>query len=164
MVSLTRKKPKLFIGVDPGTSGGIAAISKEYAPVELVKMPATETDIVDWFLQRTTTYQCRAYIELVGGFMGEGGKNKASAHTMFKFGQNYGVLRAAMICAGIPFKTVPPRIWQKGVGVTGRKKTEFKSQFKNRLKSRAQELFPGIKITLNTSDALLIAYYGLYVS
>ena len=46
-----------------------------------------------------------------------------------------------------------PQVWQKALGcMTGGDK--------NVTKRRAQELFPGHKITHATADALLIAHYG----
>ena len=38
-------------------------------------------------------------------------------------------------------------------------KTESKTEWKNRLKGMAQQLYPDLKVTLATADALLIATY-----
>jgi Holliday junction resolvasome RuvABC endonuclease subunit len=84
---------------------------------------------------------------------------KQGVSSTFKFGVGYGGLRMALIAASIPFEEVTPRTWQKALGVVVRKKTETKTQFKNRLKAKAQQLFPRESITLKTADALLIAEY-----
>jgi hypothetical protein len=83
---------------------------------------------------------------------------------MFNFGWNYGSLRMAMIASGLPFEDVPPQVWQKALKIPSRKKEgrqykETKAAFKNRLKAKAQQLFPRVYITLATCDALLIAEY-----
>jgi hypothetical protein len=78
---------------------------------------------------------------------------------MFNFGANYGALRMALTAAGIPFEEVVPGVWQRGLNIPPRKKTEGKTAWKNRLKAKAQQLFPSVKITLATADALLIAEF-----
>jgi hypothetical protein len=90
----------------------------------------------------------------------------------------------ALIAAGIRFEDVPPQKWQKALGIAPRKsgKTkmvssaddpkvpflctelrevggESKTVFKNRLKAKAQQLFPEQKVTLATADALLLLEY-----
>jgi hypothetical protein len=59
----------------------------------------------------------------------------------------------ALTAAGIPFERVRPQVWQKAMScMTGGDK--------NVSKRKAQELFPAIKCTHATSDALLIAEFG----
>lgn len=147
---------KIYIGVDPGASGGMAVLRESGA--EAVAMPDTEFDIWDWFstLRLTGDDIPFAVIEKVGGFI-QGSPQPGSA--MFKFGASYGGLRMALVAAGIPFEEVTPQAWQKALGIAKRKSNESKSQFKNRLKARAQQLFPDYKITLATCDALLLAEY-----
>lgn len=111
-----------------------------------------------------------AIIEKVGGFMGgteEGGgdnpgkrKNIASGHTMFTFGASFGALRMCLIAAEIPYEEVLPRVWQRGLGIPARTKSEDRVQYKRRLKEVAQGLFPRQVITLATSDAILIAEFN----
>jgi hypothetical protein len=59
------------------------------------------------------------------------------------------------------FDEVTARSWQKALEILPRKKAEGNSQWKNRLKGKAQQLFPNIasQITLLTTDALLIAEF-----
>ena len=121
-------------------------------------MPPTLTDVWKWF-QEVVGFPSDLFtvIEKVGGYVGGSGGNIGSA--MFRFGESSGALKAFLIAAGIPYEEVTPGVWQKGVGVTCRKKTESKTQWKNRLKSRAQALYPSLQVTLATADALLIATY-----
>jgi hypothetical protein len=59
----------------------------------------------------------------------------------------------ALTAAGIPFERVRPQAWQKAMGCMSKGD-------KNITKRKAQELFPQIKVTHATADALLIATYG----
>lgn len=159
-----------YIGIDPGKSGGIAVLSGR--KVELYCMPHTEADV--WHLfkniahrytlygsnRQAFTIRVTAVIEQVHGYMPGSGTNMGAP--MFTFGMSYGGLRMALIGCGIPFTEAGPVKWQRAMGVPPRKKTESKQQYKNRLKARAQQLFPreGVKVTLDTCDALLIAEYN----
>lgn len=157
------EQSRIFIGIDPGISGGLAQLDNLGPSTS--PMPPTEKDIWDWF-QKATGFtdlygnrkqgDCFAIIEKVNGYVGDGG-NPGGA--MFKFGASYGGLRMALVAAGIPFEEVTPQAWQKALGIPKRKKEESKTQWKNRLKSKAQQLFPSEKVTLATADALLIAEY-----
>ena len=140
------------IGIDPGKNGGIAWITDGKACVE--KMPDTLQDLWELVqdIQRANVIwpdkaPCRAYIEQVASSPQMGVKSA------FSFGQGFGRLEMALTAAGIPFERVRPQVWQKSLGcMTGGNK--------NVTKRRAQELFPGHKITHATADALLIAHYG----
>lgn len=143
---------KYFLGLDPGQSGGWAAVSNDGEVLGPTKMPRTEMDI--WCGLSVVAQYCRvATIEKVHSMPGQG------VSSTFKFGMGYGGLRMALIGNQIPFDEITPRAWQKFLGITSRAKTESKTEFKNRLKAKAQQLFPSVKITLAVSDALLIAEY-----
>lgn len=159
-----------YIGVDPGATGGLAVVSElgDKVTVTSVKMPDSERETLGWFqlltfCGRTDRITYTALIEKVGGFMGKkseegNGFNKASGHTMFTFGWGYGNLRTSMLACGIPFEEVVPITWQKEF-VPKKPKGDSKSDHKNRLKAVAQQLYPDQKVTLATSDAILIATY-----
>ena len=146
-----------YIGIDPGMSGGLAKIYP--SGVSADSMPKTEHDIWDWF---DIGGSKMAIIEKVGGYVGGGegdkGGGRANGSAMFKFGTSYGGLRMALIAAGIPFEEIAPQTWQKALKIT-KAKDEAKTQWKNRLKARAQQLFPQLTVTLATADAILIACY-----
>lgn len=144
----------IYLGIDPGASGGLAFVTQN--DQEAVSMPATERDVFQWMAGwKNNPPIAFAMIEKVGGFIGIPHPGSA----MFKFGASYGGLRMALVAAGIPFDEVTPQRWQKALGVSPRKKTESKGQFKNRLKSKAQQLFPKLGVTLKTCDAILLAEY-----
>jgi len=145
-----------IIGIDPGKGGGIAWISDGKPCVE--KMPETLQDL--WELIDAIAYgssglpphqnvgNCaKAYIESVHSSPQMGVKSA------FTFGNGFGHLEMALTAAGIPFERVSPQRWQKAMGC-------MTKGDKNVSKRRAQELFPALKVTHATADALLIAYYG----
>ena len=140
------------IGIDPGKNGGIAWTHEDGPRVE--KMPETLQDLWDLVCHITNDSamiyrhtEFRAYIEQVSSSPQMGVKSA------FTFGNGFGHLEMALTAAGIPFERVRPQVWQKAMHcMTGGDK--------NVSKRRAQELFPSMKITHATADALLIAYYG----
>lgn len=146
----------IYIGIDPGKSGGIAMIDSSdpllIKQSQATKMPETETDLFD-LVKRLKSDNCFCMLEKVHSMPAQGVKS------VWTFAQNYGSIRMALIAARIPFETVTPQTWQKYLGIVKRGKEESKTKFKNRLKAKAQELFPELKITLAIADALLIAEY-----
>lgn len=136
---------KYTIGIDPGASGGIAIINKQGTPLAW-KMPDTERDVWDMIkgLSKWEDETPIAAIEAVHAMPKQG------VTSTFTFGMGYGGLRMALIAAGIPFRDVQPRAWQKAIGcLTGGDK--------NVSKRMAQQLFPDLKVTHAIADALLIA-------
>jgi hypothetical protein len=151
---------QLVIGIDPGQSGAIAAISlynhKVYA---LEKMPPTETDIYDliYSLRHETVF---AVIEKVHAMPKQG------VSSTFKFGVGYGGLRMACIAAGIVLHEATPQVWQKLLGIPVRnvKKGETKNAHKTKMRAKAQQWFPTAKVVKDTADALLIAEYAFRIA
>lgn len=163
-IAALHTKPLIFLGIDPGANGGMACIAP--GDISLTSMPVTEKEIWQWIRwYDRSTRDVFAIIEKVGGYVGnnsEAGKGGGSSNgsAMFKFGMNCGLLRMALTAARIPYDEVHPATWQKKLGISPRTKTESKSQWKNRIKQKCQQLYPCEKLTLNTADALLIARYG----
>lgn len=147
-------KDRKIIAIDPGKNGGIAIYSSERNQlVEVVKMPPTPQELLSFL--RLYQFNSVCYLEKVGGLPGMGGS------AMFNFGKGFGHIEMALLCAKIPTNEVLPQKWQKflSLGTKGSKST---SEWKNKLKTRAEQLFPNAgKITLATSDALLILKYGI---
>ena len=143
-----------IIGIDPGKNGGIAWITDGKPCVE--KMPETLTDLWELIEDIATgamcSHECRssimkAYLESVHSSPQMGVKSS------FTFGNGFGHLEMALTAAGIPFERVTPQKWQKALGC-------LTKGDKNVSKRRAQELFPQMKVTHATADALLIAEFG----
>ena len=142
----------ITIGIDPGTNGGIAWIADGKPCVE--KMPDSLRDLWDLICDITNHPRStvdgrkyKAYIEQVHSSPQMGVKSA------FTFGNGFGHLEMALTAAGIPFERVRPQVWQKAMGC-------MTKGDKNVSKRKAQELFPSMKITHATADALLIASYG----
>lgn len=146
-------RQEIYLGIDPGASGGMAEIGVDGSAAS--PMPKTERDIWNWIKQQADRDDTFAVIEKVGGYVGI----KQPGSAMFKFGQSYGGLRMALIAASIPFDEVTPQVWQKSLGIVKRQSGESQTVWKNRLKAKAQQLFPHMKVTLATADALLIAEF-----
>jgi len=147
----------VYIGIDPGKIGGLVALTPK--GILSSTMPPTDRDIWDWLcLVLDNDYKLLAVIEKVQGYIGPRGGD-APGSAMFNFGMNYGLLRMALTASGIPFEQVTPHKWQRALGIPSRKSAEGRTEWKNRLKQHAQQLFPEVKVTLAMADALLIALY-----
>lgn len=137
----------VYIGIDPGASGGIAIIYPDGGVVAF-KMPATETDLLEELegisLSNNLMVPCVAALEKVHAMPKQG------VTSTFTFGMAYGGLRMALTACRIPFVDVTPQCWQKAMGC-------LTKGDKNVSKRMAQQLFPNIKITHAIADALLIA-------
>lgn len=137
------------LGIDPGASGGIAAVN-ERGLIGAWAMPETERDVFELICEFST--DSTAVLEQVRSRPGQG------VASMFTFGWSYGGLRMALLAAGVRFTEATPQTWQKSLGLN-RKFASTKDR-KNAHKARAQELFPGAKVTHATADALLLAEYA----
>jgi hypothetical protein len=160
----------VFIGIDPGASGGLACVGAEGPAGVAVacKMPETDEGVLHWLrshkagLSGTTL----AALEEVGGWVHrrhmetEGGaRDRHTGSSMFKFGTSYGACKMALVSVGAKPLLVRPQEWQRALGVPPKGKSEKKTAFKGRLKEMAQGLYPALRVTLSTCDALLIAEY-----
>ena len=98
-----------------------------------------------------------AIIEEVGGYIGKA----QPASRAFTFGRNFGFLLGVAQTLGVRVELVRPRRWQKVLGVGQASICASTSEWKNRLKAHAQRLFPYLRPTLKTADALLILEYAV---
>lgn len=139
-----------YIGIDPGVNGGIAWIDGDEPHVE--KMPATTGDL--WQLVAGLEVdRCYAVIEKVHTSPQMGVRSAGT------FMEGKGKLLMALCGAGIPHEQVSPHKWQRSLGLITGGRDKDKTKHKNKLKQKAQELFPSLRITLATADALLLAEY-----
>lgn len=141
-----------YIGIDPGTSGGIVFLNDKGEVYSACKMPDTPLDIANHLSTFDTFNNSICCIERVHGMPGMSGMG------MFTFGQNFGHLQMALLLNKIKTYDITPQKWMKHFQLQ-RKKTDSKTDWKNKLKAKAQQLYPSIKVTLNIADALLIATY-----
>jgi len=136
---------KLYIGIDPGLSGGVAFVPESGTPWAH-KMPETDRDLIDLLRDSIRDMEARATLELVHSSPQMGVKSA------FTFGEGYGRLQMALTALGVPYERVRPQAWQKAMGC-------LTKGDKNVSKRRAQELFPTLKVTHAIADALLIAEF-----
>lgn len=137
-----------YIGIDPGKNGGIAIIMN--GRIEAVKMPNTEKEIYEQLKNYKAYGKIKmCLLEKVHSMPQQGVKST------FTFGQHYGFLRGCLIALGIPFDDISPNKWQ-------RKLNCLTKGDKNITKQKAQQLYPILKITHYTADAVLIAHYAKY--
>lgn len=140
----------VFIGVDPGQSGGIAILNADGSILDVFPMPATDQDLLDKLTPRVlmegTGGRVHAVLERAGVMPKQG------IVSAFTYGQNVGALKMALASAWIPFDQAAPAVWQRAMQCLSRGD-------KNITKRRAQQLFPQTKVTHAIADALLIAEY-----
>lgn len=170
------KLGQTFIGVDPGKSGAIVVLPKCEKDIRWIKGTETEADIADFMYEVRDLYggynqmtgepdQLFAVIELLNpapnfkpkgkqaGKQDEKPKFQRGSVASFKLGMSFGVLRGTFAAHRIRREFVLPRTWQTYMGCLSRGDKKI-------TKSRAQELFPNIKVTHAIADALLLAEYA----
>ena len=144
---------KNCIGIDPGKGGGLAVITDE--TVKVYPCPQTVEDmamLIGICLNDVSAYRTRVFLEKVWAFPTDGRVGS------FTFGNNYGQWQGILATYEIEPHYVTPKTWQSHFEI---KKGLPKDIRKKKLKQMAKDKFPETKkITLKTSDALLIALYG----
>ena len=142
---------RVFIGIDPGVSGGIAIIYNDTYSVKKCPNTVSEMAQVIARLNGSDVADIPKYaiVERVHSFPGN------SARSMFNFGTNYGQWLGILATLKIPYILVTPHRWMQHYGSRPRDKKDRK----NHLKALAQQRFPDASITLATSDAILICNY-----
>lgn len=141
----------IIVAIDPGVSGGICTMDAE-GQVETHKMPSTDFDVCRLLADISTkAKEVHLYLEEPPLYAGKNIPGSAIGKLMWNTGIAYG----ASIAMGWEVHRVRPAIWQKAhpVGTKGDLTT---TQWKNKLKARAAELFPQIKVTMGNADALLL--------
>lgn len=150
---------KTIIAIDPGSSSGSITVRRGTEIVSCDKMPQTPFDIYSYLRNVVITASAYSdnvvcYLEDVGyGIPGQSSKATAT------FARHNGHLEMALLSLGIRTVKVTPNKWEKAMGLTDKSGTP-KAVHKNKLKRRAQELFPDIKVTSVTQDSLLISEYA----
>lgn len=152
----------IYIGVDPGVNGGIAAIQEDDAfckVIYTVPMPkvgnvvdfAAAADFLDF-------HNCIAYVEKVHSMPKQG------VSTMFKFGFVTGGIYGVLATLKIPVMEVTPSQWKRFVlkGLDNKDK-DSSAIFCRRMFPDVSLLATerSLKAHSGMADALCIAYYAL---
>lgn len=135
----------IFIGIDPGRSGGFAWSSPngDWAGVEAWSTPAEIKERLRWL---HTGGVCCAALEKVSAMRGWG------TASVFAFGENYGTWTGLLTGIGIPFVRVRPAVWMKALGLVTKKRDKLAA------KRLAEELHPELApIQRELADAVCIA-------
>ena len=148
----------ITIGIDPGKGGGIVFINGDKI-IEMYKCPNTIQDMAEllepYKISWDSNIDVIAYIEQVHAFPTDG---RSSA---FKFGVNYGIWQGLLGANRIETRFIAPQVWMKSLELP-----KSKLERKRKIKSIAQKVIDNQKVlkkkvTLNTSDAVLIGMYGV---
>jgi len=157
------KKPKypIVIAIDPGASGACAVLLDDGARACAFPFKG-EVDFVELMqdysaLAKKEKREVHVFIEKVGGFIAG---NKTPGSAMFNFGRNAGFQIGVCQALGFRIEEVPPATWQK-LFPCKTKRRENGAQHKRELREYAAKIFPELRPTLATADALLILYYAI---
>src|SRR3954464_1096592 len=137
-----------ILAIDPGLSGGIACHHADQS-VSATATPATEGDLLQLFQRLVDPGKTIAFLEEVGGFVGK----QQPGSAMFKFGRNFGFMLGVLQALNVRIELVRPQKWQKPLGLGTASGCKRRTEWKNKLKSCAQRLYPMLKPSLGTADA-----------
>lgn len=161
------------IGIDPGITGAIAAMTDECGRPEVHDMPTMQrgktgnkqqlnaTALAE--ILRTIELQaptpCHVYLEhVMGAPRKTGGGSVMGAASAFNFGHSFGVIEGVLGALQLPYTLVMPAVWKKRANLIGAEK--------DMSRTRALQLFPNIGSMLQRkkdggrAEALLIARFG----
>jgi len=150
----------VIIGVDPGLTGGLAAISSEWHP-RLAPMPTIGKQIdfgqlSEWLRLYGVVSGGQVFLERAQAFP------KMGRSACFNYGASYWGVQAICACLKIPCTLVPPAKWHRAL-VVGRD-----GDPKMRALQTVMRLFPDVDLIIGKGkkphqgvvDALLIAEWG----
>jgi crossover junction endodeoxyribonuclease RuvC len=151
----------MICGIDPGLSGAIAILDQDQVvlvedlSVHMIKSGRkirSELDLAGLRMLLVEQTISHIFLEEVAARPGQG------VVSMFRFGYAAGATAGLVTALQFPVTFVPPRMWQKAIGV---------GPLPDEARQRASQLYPEIagqlvrKKDCNRADAILIARYGL---
>ena len=143
-----------YMGIDPGASGGISVID-EKGVIKAYKCPKS-SDEMSLLFQMCIGSTSAANIKLLMERVWARPTNAVRA--AFSYGVNYGQWLGIVATHEVEMNTVIPVTWIKWVGCPKALKKDVRKRW---LKEKAGELYPNVnKLTLATSDAILITHYA----
>lgn len=143
---------RYYLGVDLGVNGACVVLDHIGEVHEVFNTPDTRSGFIERF-KKYEQCKCFCITEKVASMPQNGVK---ASHTFGVIVER--TLYTLELCK-IPFQEVTPQTWMKTY-MLKKDKGESHTSWKNRLKTKAQQLFPHQKITLATADAFLIAEYA----
>ena len=153
------------IGVDPGAANGGLAVFIPGQNVKVVRMPKDIRDLRDFFAYYAENFHPIVFLEKLSVRPDDvsnngAGPNLGKLYRIQKMMANFEHLKAIIETSGIPFVLVHPLSWQTKLKLRERGSHEEKSERKRRYAEHAAKLYPGVKVALWNSDALLIMHFG----
>ena len=156
--------PKWYLGVDPGTEGAASLIDGS-SGVETIRLSTSDRDLWGWLAERREriAFAMLEQIDPRPTMVFDHELKQVCARilksTCLLYG-DYWRLRAMLVALGtVPWLSIPPKRWQQGLDIVPKSKAETARDWKNRLKQRAEQLFPAECVVLATADSLLLARY-----
>ena len=144
----------VFIGIDPGKSGGIAVIEDGQART----MPYSDRQLFATFYEvkkkSNIWSEVICCLEKVGAMPGQG------VTSMFNFGVSYGYIKGVLEVFCIPYQEIPPQRWKKEFGLNSDKAASV---------DVCRKLFPEVNLLATPrcrkphdgmAEALLMAEYA----
>ena len=148
----TRHCPALFLGIDPGRNGAVGWWIPERDAAGVFSLPRSAVDIAAMLRALKKDSWCKAVVEKHVNAQRYG----VPLPRAFEFGRNVGIVQGIIAAVGIPTQELLPVKWQRlaGCQTHGDKKIS---------RAKAQQLFPGVHVTLETADALVLAWVAQQV-
>jgi crossover junction endodeoxyribonuclease RuvC len=150
----------MIVGVDPGMSGAIVAVSGGDI-VACIDMPVVEVrgkrvvdaaGIVSAIGDLDLNEGDMAVLEHVQGVQGTG------ATSAFSFGRGFGILEGVLAGLGVPHTLVRPQRWTKDLNVSSDKGDHRRAAM--RLWPKSRDLFVRVKDDGRADAALLCHWYA----
>ena len=139
----------MFIGIDPGKSGGIAYIEDGITSAA----PYGHSALIE-LLELARYRECVCCLEKVGAMPGQG------VVSMFNFGQSVGYIKGVLEAFKIPYQEISPQKWKKEFGLNSDKAASAEV---------CRKLFPEVNLLATPrckkphdgmAEALLMAEYA----
>lgn len=151
-----------ILAIDPGQNGGFAINYGVNKPPAIQTMPETECDVlatltmIGRYAVSHNDFKVAIMEDQTGCIAGV----RNSPTSSFAFGRGFGFLLGVLRCQGWQLHLVRAQKWQRALNLGSKAQAGGRTAWKNQLKVRAQQLYPGLKITLATADALLLLEYA----
>ena len=143
-----------YVGIDPGKSGGIACIDED-GEMKAYKCPDSSEDMAILFeviIGDTPPSNIKLLMERVWA------RPTNAVRAAFSYGTNYGQWLGIAASHEVKMNTAIPSDWIRWIGCPKALKSVIRKRW---LKDKAKECYPKLKkITLKTSDAILITKYA----
>lgn len=148
----------VIIGIDSGANGGIAIMCGGISPLAFAPKNAQE---IAQALRIAKDYAERKGLPIIAFFETLTGYQKGRpmpSQRAFTMGKFYGMIIGSLVSLNIQFRDVRPQEWQDSYPDC--KDSKSYPNHKKLLREKAKSLYPRIKVTSKTADAILIARYG----